>query len=300
MTVTRTLGDMIEETLDNLYRMSERPYETTVGSDDLSTVSDTQMTLADPGAVARTTKLEIGSEVLLVTAKSSDATPVFTVSRGYGNTTKTTHATGDVVKINPTWHRYELERWIKRCYQTVLNSKLPNIESQVMNRTTGLQYIEMPADTVDVYSVRHLSSITGRMIDIGYWQYEDQIPTSVIQSGKIVRVSAEIDDADDLIVTYQVPYEWSGTGETAEINQPLGSDDLAPLWAAAYAVARREVSRSELDKIEEWNQEQAIRAGVNLRLLRDMWGEFYRRLDEAKNIHRVPRHRPYRKMAKAR
>jgi hypothetical protein len=111
-------------------------------------------------------------------------------------------------------------------------------------------------------------------------------------------LSAAIYDADELIVTYQAPYTFTGTGEAATVDVPLGSEDLAPLWAAAYGLSRREVSRSELDKIEEWNQDQAYRQGVNLRLVQQTWGEFYRRLDEARKIQYVPRHRPYRKMAR--
>lgn len=293
-----TLETLIEETLSNLYRIAERPLETTVGSNALSDTSDTTLTLADASAVSVTTKLEHGSELMLVTAKSADATPVFTVKRGLAATTKAAAPTGTTVIVEPTWARSDIARWIKRCYSSVFNRYLPAKETQAMSRVTGDQYILMPADTMRTLSVRHMSSVTGRIVDIGQWQDEFDMPTSLVSTGKALRLGSFVEDDDELVVTYQVPYEWSDDTEAATINTPIGSEDLAPLWVAAYALARREVSRSELDKIEEWNQEQAIRAGVNLRAVRDAWGEFYRRLDEVRSLHPVPRHRPYRKMPK--
>ena len=294
-----SLETLVEETLSNLYRIAERPLETTVGSNALTDTSDTTLTLADASAVSATTKLEHGSELLLVTAKTADATPVLTVSRGYAATTKAAAPTGTRILIEPQWARADVIRWLQRCFASAFNKHLPSLETQAMSREDGYQYIIMPADTMRVLSVRHMSSVTGRIVDIGNWRLEQDLPTSLVSTGKALRLGSFVEDDDELIVTYQVPYEWTGTGEDATVNIPIGSEDLAPLWVSAYAVARREVSRSELDKIEEWNQEQAIRAGVNLRAVRDAWGEFYRRLDEVRSIHPVPRHRPYRKMPRS-
>ena len=49
-------------------------------------------------------------------------------------------------------------------------------------------------------------------------------------------------------------------------------------------------------KIEEWNQTVAMQQGVNLRWARELWGEVYRRVDEAKSMLALPKHRPFRKM----
>lgn len=243
--------------------------------------------------------LEAGLEMMLVTNKSADAVPLFTVARAYSGTSATGgHTTNTPLLIDPLWARADLNRWIETFYRTTMNAYLPYITSQVMQREPANQYVTMPADTVRVLSLRHISSITGRVIDLGTWRFEEDLPSSVVSTGKLLRLSAGIYDADELIVTYQAPYAFSDTTETGTIDVPLGSEDLAPLWACAYGLSRREVSRSELDKIEEWNQDQAYRQGVNLRLVQQTWGEFYRRIDEARKIQYVPRSRPYRKMAK--
>lgn len=294
-----TLDQIIEDTLSNLYRTTERPFVTYIGTTGLTNETTQQCTLSDPAAVHRGMVLEIGYELVLVTDKSDDADPVFTLSRGYaGSTAESGHETLTPVLVDPAWPRSELARWVQRFFQTFMNTWLPSITSEVMQRVPGMQYIDMPADTIRVLSVRHISNITGRIVDIGTWQFEEDLPDEIAPTGKLLRISAGIYDADELIVTYQVPYSWTGTGGAATIQVPLGSEDLPSLWCSAYGLARREVSRSELDKVEEWNQEQAIRQGVNLRLVREMWGEFYRRLDEARRVQYVPKTRPYRKMAR--
>lgn len=298
-TVTVTLGDLVDDALNHLYRATERPYQTTVGANALADAADTSLTITGFDSVFPTTLLEAGSELMLVTNKTSDATPVFTVVRGYaGSTASGGHPTNTTLYLNPAWPRHEVTGWIQRFVSSVLNTYLPQITSQVMNRATGLQYIEMPASTVRVLSLRHMSTVTGRVVDVPGWQFEQDLPTAVVTSGKLLRVPSYVYDDDDLIVTYQTPYEWSGSGESATVDVPLGTEDLPVLWAVAYGQMRREISRAELDKVEEWNQEQAIRAGVNLRMVRDAWSEVYRRMDEARKLQDVPRHRPYRKRTK--
>lgn len=298
-TTTMTLGDLIEDTLSILYRNSERPFQVTVGSDALASDSDVSLTISSgESSVSATDLLENGQELMLVTAKSSDATPVFTVSRGYTSTTKANAATGDTLLVNPTFSRRDISEYIQRSFKSMLNTHLPYITSDTLTRVASKQYISMPATTVRVFSVRHVVTSTGRIVDVGGWQFEEDLPTSFVSTGKALRVPSTIDDDDDLIITYQTPYSWSDTTptESSTIGIPLGAEDIPALWAAAYAVTRREVQRGDLEKIEEWNQDQAMRQGVNLRWARELWGEVYRRIDDAKRLQNVPKYRPFRKI----
>ena len=297
-TTTVTLGGLIEDTLAALHQTAERPHQVTVGADALADASDNQLTVSDGARLQTTDVVEFGDELCLVTAKSDDSTPVFTVARGYAGTTATAgHPTGTVTLINPPWPRSLIGDYIQRSFKSLMNSSLPSTTSEVMNRATDKQYIVMPTTTMRVLSVRHIIAQTGRIMDVGGWQFEQDMPTSMISSGKALRVPTSIDNLDDLIIMYQQQYLWSGAGEAASITVPVGSEDIPVLWAAAYAVTRREVSRTDVDKIEEWNQDQAIRQGVNLRWARELWGEVYRRVDEAKTMQHIPKHRPFRKTA---
>ncbi len=296
-TTTVTLGGLIEDTLSILYRLSERPHQVTVGADALANAADTQLTVSSGDRLQMTDVVELGDELCLVTAKSSDSTPVFTVARGYAGTTASSgHSTGTTALINPPWPRFDIASYLRRCVSSLLNSQLPSTTTASMNTEADKQYVVMPADTMRVLSVRHMIGETGRIMDVGGWQFEQDLPTSIVSTGKALRTPTSVDNLDDLIVMYQSPYEWSGTGEDASLSMPIGSEDIPPLWAAAYAVTRREVTRIDLDRIEEWNHEAAMRQGVNLRWARELWGEVYRRVDEAKSMQYIPKYRPFRKI----
>lgn len=292
---TLTFSDLVDETFSVLYRIVERPRMTEVGSTALANSTATSLTLADPDTVAVTDVLEFpDGEQVLVTGKSD--LDVFTVSRGYNGTPATGgHATGDAVEVNPQWGRFEVDGWIRRFYDVNANVYLPMKETLVLYREPGDQVAIVPADVIDVVQVR-AQGTSGQVADIAGWKFERDVPTAYYPTGQIVTLPSTISDDDELWVTVTAAYDTSG----ATIVVPVGTEDLAQLWAAAYAVGRREVSRLDLDAIQEWNQAAAIRNGQNLRLMQQLWGEFYRRLDEARKIHFVPKHRPYRKMPKIR
>lgn len=297
VTVPVSLGALIDETLDGLYRASERPRRLVVGSDAVDDINDTQFTLS-AGHAAVTDMVEGGAELMLVVGKTQDATPVYTVARGYLGTDRETHPTGKALLLNPPYPRATVKRWVLRAINGLMNTELPYIETSSHQTIPVGGLIELPEDTIEVLAVRHYGVLDGRVADVGGWQFEDGLPASILASGKGLRVHSGVTPDDEVLVTVRRPYSFQGEGEEATVQLPVAAQDIPVLWATAYGQSRREVSRAELDKIEEWNQEQAIRAGVNLRMIRDMWGEVYRRVDEAKRVHRLPKHRPYRKMPK--
>lgn len=287
-----------------LQRANERPAQVVVGSNALDSVSDTTLTLTGTiAAVQPTTLLEVGQELLLVTARSADATPVFTVVRGYAGTPKATAATGATVLIKPTWPRYEVRRRVLRAFSGPMTTYLPSITSTKVDVVANTYYVEMPSNCIDVLRVGFTTldgSSTSQWTEITQWEFVEDVPTTIVASGKMLTYPYGFQSGQDLHVTYQRPYTWSAGGddpaEAATIDVPVGAEDLPALYAAAYMASNREIARNELDKVEEWNQEAAMRQGMNLRLVSMLWGEFYRRLDECRRVQGVPKKRSYRKL----
>lgn len=303
VTETLTVSDLIEDTLEKLYRTGERPRVVTMqGGSVLSDSGQTQFTVAaqDQDLLNVTDVVEFGQELVLITAKSADATPVFTCIRGYSNTTPGAYPTGTVGLKNPQWGRRQVRRSLDRYFDRAGNLWLPFITSGVFNPTTDKYYVELPSTTMRVLEVTYMHPTTGRLVYIDNWNFFERVPTGVVTSTKVLRTPSVVDSTDDLMVTYQESYSYTSTDvdddEADTVEVPVGSQDLASQYACAYLLAGRELSRSEVDHVEEWNQEQVQRAGVNLRLLRDLWGQFYRAVDESRRLHHVPRHRPYRKI----
>lgn len=299
VTETLTVSSMIEDTLEKLYRTGERPRIVTMGATNLVDNAAVSFTVqsGDEDLLNVTDVVEFADELILVTGKSSATPPVFTASRGYANTTAVGHAVGAVGQKNPQWGRRQVRRALERYFDRAGNLWLPNIVSAVKNTTIDKYFVEMPADTMRVLEVSYMHPTSGRIVFIDNWTFHPRVPTAKVTSGKALRTPAIVDESDDLLVTYQTAYSFTGSGNEADtIVVPVGSQDLPCQYAAAYLLAGRELSRTEVDHVEEWNQEQAARSGLNIRLMREMWGQFYRSIDEARRLIDVPRHRPFRKM----
>lgn len=294
MSTTWTLSELTDEAMDLVYEATEHPRLVTLGTDDLANASDNQFTLqsGDENLIAVTDVVEFGDELVLVTAKSTDATPKFTCQRGYLGTTAVAHTAGTVGRKNPPWARYQAQRYIKRFFDILAPQYLPNLQVLSLTPASDKSIVEIPANVMQVYEVRYSEPNSLKIIYIDNWVFHENLPTTVSSTGKALQLPAVVTDNDTILVTVSEPWEF--TGSDPSITVPDAMNGLAPLYAAAVMLTNREVGRTEVDQIEEWNDSAAIRQGVNLRLIRMIWQDFYRLLDEARRVVRVPRHRPYR------
>lgn len=310
-----TLKTLIEETLDLLYRPDTRPAQVYLGPTALdANGSVTSFTVTNPSNVQITVPciLENGWEQMLVTAVSTDATPVYTVSRGYAGTPFQAGATGAVLIKDPQWGRYQVRRNLLRGLRGTIFNLLPAIENVTIVPTVNQYWVAVPADCIDIVRMSYLrtdtNSIVDRFQEIDDFEFHDFVSSDVTTTQKLVTVPPKLvtgnvqgtQTVQTLYVTYLAPYSWSGGTEepleTETVNVPLTGRDLAPLYAAAYCLGGREMTRLEIDNVESWSNEINFRTGNDLKLVAASWQAFYRRLDEARRMRRVPRHRTFRKM----
>lgn len=296
-----TLGTFIDRALLELRSPSEVGHRVVLAGS--ISASDTELTLADASAVQTSDRLEFGSELLLVTAKTSDPIPVLTVARGYFGSPAATHAAGDLGETNPTYPRIRVAEAIRRSFARLEALGLPLIQSDTFNRETDLRYVILPAETREVLRVSYIGT-NGKWLDLDRWEHVQNVPTGKVASGQMLAVPRIVMDDDDLEVVYRTPYRWSSypvaAGETDTMSMQEGTEDLPAVYAAAWLVGAREISRQELDVATEWNQGEPSRGGVSMSLLRLKWQDFYRALDEASRLVPLPRHRPYVKMPRLR
>lgn len=298
-----TLGDLIEGALNALHQESERPLQLTVGANALNNnLTDTNVTISGDtqNRISAPMLLEHGQELMLVTDKSSASVPVYTVIRGYAGTPHSAAPTGTPLLLEPTWSRYKVRQAILTCFRRTLNSKLPNLVTAQFAPVLNQAIIELPSNTIDVNRVVYIDPWNGRPDDVFSWDFYDDMPSST--TGKLIRLDPCTPhrwNADtNLYVTYQTPYEWTPAAggdptddpaEDATTSMPLGSEDLPSLYAAAYVLLNRELSRIQMDRTEEWTTEAAVRGGVSMRLVQQSWSNFYAALDEARSMQNVPR-----------
>lgn len=300
MTTTLTLTQLIDRTLFDLGSPGELGRQIVVGSSALTTTSTTTMTLADATGVNTSDVLELGDELVLVTAKSSDAVPVLTVSRGYYGTTAGTAAEGDVGTVNPSYPRRRIAEAIRRSFSRIEAFGIVLVKTVTKNTADDETFsVELPADCREVYEVLYQSTIDGRIHPLTGWEPWLDVPATVSTTGKLLNVSRSVTSTDDLEVVYRAPYRWSSYPDDpvgdSTIEVPEGVEDLPSLYAAAWLTSSREVSRLELDRSEEWGRTVQVERGVSSALVRAKWQEFYRALDEARRLNHVPQPVVYRR-----
>lgn len=307
-----TLGTLIADTLRLLYRESERPIAVTMGAANLANSADTSCELAssdDWDAVSVGDRLEYGTETMRVTAKSADPTPVFTVARAQHDTPNAgTVAAGETLLLEPTWSRYDIERTLVRALAGSIRSTIPFRSTQTVYRTADKGWAGLDAATEKVLEVFLVTDITGQRQWLDSWDFDPTFPTALETSGKaLVHIPAGLSTSTPLYVSYESAYQWyNGADDLAlDPNTPAdeadyvrllaGMEDVPSLYAASWLVTGRELTRLELDQVEEWNQEAAIRQGLNVRMVRELWGQYYRRVDDVRRDHPIRRIKRYRR-----
>lgn len=298
LTSTLTMSALIDEVLDTLYRTTERPR--TVAAAAAVASNDTSFDV-DANAAARiagTDVLEFGGEVMLVTSISGQTV---TVSRGYLGTTAAAIASGAVGYVNPSFPRYQVDREIRRCFQS-LQTHLPFVNTEYLypeNAKNNVSQALWPLDedVLDVLDVRYVEANSNNVVPLqGRWEFADWLPDEISYTGKALMVPLNYRNLN-LIVTTACAYTWTEADEdendTIEIQ--AGGESLPVDFAVAKLATGREVSRQEFDQIEEWNQVEMARSGANVRLLQALWGRYFQRVDEVRGHQNAPRKIVYRR-----
>jgi hypothetical protein len=300
--LTLTLGQLVDRTIFDLVDPGGQGRRVVMGSTALSTTGATELTLADATGVNPTDVIEFGSELVLVTAKSDLATPVFTVSRGYYNTTAATYAAGQVGHVNPTYPRRKIAEAIRRSFGRLEALGVPLIKSVTVSTEdlddVAQYFVEAPADCREVLDVIWQAS-DGRFWHLDGWEFFDYLPTARSSTGKAINLGRYLSEDDEVEIIYRAPYRWStypsDPTEASTVTIPEGAEDLPALYAAAWLASSREISRSEIDRSDEWQKAAMAERGMSGALVRAKWQEFYRALDEARRLNPTPQNIVYRR-----
>ncbi|MDQ3222140.1 MAG: hypothetical protein M3Q75_01500 [Gemmatimonadota bacterium] len=243
--------------------------------------------------------LEFGNELMLVTAKSGDLVPIYTVVRGYFGTTAIVHVAGEPGLINPTFTRKSAADGALRSFSAMQAGDLPilttaqyTVVADPNDMSSGVLVVALPEDTLDVWYVRH------GFEDIPRFRYMEYTPTATYSTGKVLALPYGWDVTWKVDVTRQTAYRWSthpaAPVEASTIQVPEGGEYLPSTYASAFLLTNREVSRSEIDRSEEFGRTVGIQQGVTRSVVRDAWQTFYRKLDEARRQNPPqPPMRPY-------
>lgn len=296
LSVTKTLDSLVDDALAEIARYDERGYRVLTTSD-MSDTTGTTLSIDNGLRVSASDVIEVDNELMLITATSADPNPILTVSRGYDGTTAATHTSGTPGTVNPMFARRRIARWVVRAFARLEAKGIFNVVSTQLYRTAGEEYFVLPGDCRDVIRVGYMDSYGRFEPKIDGWRFFDDMPTTLIPSGRIVRLPRFLADTDQLIVTYRAPYRWSNypadPDGSSTISMPESTQDLPPMYAACCAATGREMSRQDIDRSAEWNRSQGYTSGISTGLVRQKWQEFYQAVDDARRLYVPDIPRPF-------
>ena len=186
-----TAGDLVERCFrDYLALVDDEPTTTSLSSginDSVTslTIDTTVLTVEEENLLGITTIIEIGTELMRVTAYNS-STGVTTVRRGALATTAASHSAGDNVRVNPAYPR-----------QSVLDA-IGDVVGRLYPQLWGVR-----TENVDIERLTELDSKARGVIDLMDLN-GDRIPF------KFHRRLGELDDNPGLVVpaTYEGEEAW--------------------------------------------------------------------------------------------
>lgn len=327
--IPTTWNALIEDSLGLLYRSQDRPLSVFLASAIAGATNPVTFTLTDVSSVNPGMVVELGQELMLVTGKSTDSTPILTCQRGwYGSPIRSAGGNiGDQIIVNPTFPRYHLANNVVKCLQGPMTVNIPEVVSYITQATTNQFYLNLPTDCIKpvrlAYRIVYTSGGTypfQAFQDLSGWHYDADLPTGpdaygnvTFPTGKIINIPPQLaiigvnapTSNVDMFVTYERQYQWTPAAggattnkpnlETDTVNLPLGGEDLPAMYAAYYEVSGREISRLQVDRLEQWQQEASVRTGVSIRMIQAWQQQFTQRMEDAKKIKPQRVNRPYRK-----
>lgn len=309
-------GTLIEEALSNLYRGEERPLPVVMGTTDLPLGSDTEFTVVESQSpeVNATDILEYGQEIIFITRRASTTPdPTLKGIRGYGGTpNEGAILNGEVMTKGPRWKRFHIARAIVRGLNGTIGRYLPmTVETTIVTNSGTPSFVALPDDTLDVVRVGIERDWISGPHWFDDWTYRRDFSMSPTNQALQLPAATWSMVTDHLLVRRKIPYgwrdpanltalplarpPWGSEGEEYLVRLWAGTEDLVALYAAAFCVMGREVSRIELESMEQWSVDTAQRYQVNLRMVQMLWTQFYERFNEARPQHRFETVRPFRR-----
>lgn len=292
MTVTYTVGNMIDDTIHQLLG-STRTQLNILSADINGTDTQTQIsfsqTLQGISGITPGTYLEIDQEEMYVLSINSGAQSALCI-RGIPNSTKAAHTAGTLVYINtpfPRWSvakhlRDEIRSWGPQVF-AVKNVDItlnPNVLGYDLGNIAPLfRVMEVsvppPPHVFGVFDGTQQSPSTPSTNDQSWpmldFEFRQDAPVNIFPSGKALILKSfnfpwsNASNPQQMHVVYAAPFDvdtsWTETTDAvATIGIDTSDIDIAPIGAAARMMSFREVRRTMTELQGEPREAQEVAA----------------------------------------
>lgn len=242
------------------------------------TSSATSLSVDDSSKISRGIS-EIGDELVYVSSASSNTLTLAPFGRGYRDSTAATHSANDAVIFNPTFPRAEIKRAINEALRQVYPS-LYQLKTTTFTFGGSVLTYELPADTEAVHKVIWQMIGPSGYWETSYgWRFE---PDSEEATGKALTLVDLPQNGQTVKVVYQAKFsDLSADADTlASIGFPDSAEDVLYYAVAAKLIRFMDVSRLQLDNVENQSRAQVVSAGDAGKIANQMYAMYQQRLAE--------------------
>jgi hypothetical protein len=260
-----TIGDLTLDTLDMLYGsgQAERPVEDTLTTNVSSTTDVTWQfdtsALWKRGDRAERWHGDGTAGEMVVMAEDHPSGSDVTVRRGQIQTTPATHSLGSVFLKNPPYPLIKVQRAIQQVVDLDLSPDIFYRSTRSVTPVTTTHYYELADEDFDVEMMYQfdLNATTNKNpFPSGWWEVVTDVDTSMVTSGRILRLYRWYSDTDDIYYTARSKYMFTDLANIpAEVADIVTWGAVARILATSAPSKRIDPARSSaLAQGEEANQ----------------------------------------------
>jgi len=224
------------------------------------------LTTEEEDAMGAGAFIEINLELMLIVSLNT-ADETLTVKRGARGTTASTHAEGDLIKINPPFIRVNVFNAVKDQIEN-LYPTLFAVETQTISSGTGYVALTGSDDSrivAPLKAVSQYTSISGDQTSVQFRGVSIElidVPTTVTSTGKVVQFSG-ISSGVNVHCTFKKKFGDVSleTNTLAEIGLETEYEPIIMAGVAAQMIAGKDIPSATTEYISEAIQANVYQVG---------------------------------------
>ena len=246
-----------------------------------ATSSALTLSVDDSSAISKGIS-EVGDELVYVSTTAADSLVLAPFGRGFRGSTAAAQAVNTPVTFNPTFPRVEIKRAINEALKQTYPS-LWQIKSTTFTFSGAQLTYELPADCDMVTKVLWQTVGPSQYWETSYgWRFEQD---SEETTGKALTLLDMPLQGQTVKVVYQAGFTpLASDSDTLEAaGFPSSAEDVLLYAVAAKLIRFMDVSRMQLDNVENLSRAQVVSPGDAGKVANQMFAMYQQRLTEERS-----------------
>lgn len=275
---TDTFGSLKDEVISSLQGWG-------VDNDQLATLSvpiasTTATQFQYTGEISRGI-VEIDEELIWVESTADGLANVPAWGRGFKGSTKSTHSTGAMISVSPTFPRAVVGREVNNALRGLYPTLFAIHTTDILTSPSVWQY-ELPADADWVIGVEWRRDSRPEWEVLTSWEMMSSASTDNFPSGKALAIGLALPGAITLHVTYASPFTLfaSDSATLSSTGLHVGARDVLVLGAASRLVPWLDTGRLPSQTVSADLVDQQDPVGKATAIARELRANYMARLQE--------------------